>query len=259
MTILVDNINKIVYVLPHKCGQYTISTFLMRIYNNSNNYDADYYTHELEKMGMTKFKKEYIKYHKILVLRNPYERFISGFLQDCTKKCNLEYKNINLTFYEYCLYLKKIYNKKCVNYYIKDNKNILFSNNFNITYDKLYENKLKHHIKPMYNEIDNLLKLFNYKFDKVIIVDELTETLNNIKVKFNIKIDFEIGNKKKYNESDNIDIINTKVCDIANGAPYPQIQKFYNKEIYDIVKQLYKDDFNMFKQFKIEDKLIFNY
>lgn len=257
MGLLVDNINKIAYILPHKCGQYTISTFIMKIYGF--NLKSNYYVSELKKLGLTTFKKEYKDHYKILVLRNPFERFISGFLQDALMyQCDI-YKNIDLTFYEYCLYLKEIYDKENIDYYIKNNNKIQFNNNYHITSKKMYKNKLNGHIAPMYNEINDLLVLFEYDFDKVIFVDELNETLNDIKLKFNINIEFEAGNKKIYNNNITHNIINTPIYEIAYNLPCPMPKKFYNKEIYDIVKLIYEDDFNLIKKFNIDDKLNFDY
>jgi len=260
MGIMVDKINKIIYVLPHKAGQFTISTFLMNIYGRHNdpNYNAEsnYYSEKLEKMGYTEWKDEYSEYYKVLILRDPYKRFISGFLQDCCEGFNIHYKNIHITFLEYCKHLQNIHTNYGVNYYIKNNEKIYIEHYF--TEKKQGNNqtktKLIGHQRTIWAELWWFIMKYNFSFDKVIMVDDLDQSISDIKKQFNINVDLVTGNKKKYTNND-IDIINTTLADIANGASYPTYEKFYNTEIQEIVKKIYQEDFKLIKRFGLEDKV----
>lgn len=250
MGVMVDEINKIVYVLPHKCGQFTISTFLMNIYGK--NVDSGYHVNTLRDMGYTDLKIEHKNYYKVLILRDPYQRFISGFLQDCCENLKHYYKNIDISFLKYCRFLLAIHQIPNVNYYLKNGKKYYIDHYF--TTDTPLKTKLRWHQSTMIKELKTYIEFYEYKFDKVTIIDELDELIDDIKKKFNINVKTVIGNKKNY-QNDNINIIDKSVSDIANGDPYPSYDKFYNFEIQNIVEKIYVEDFELLKHFNMNNKI----
>ena len=58
MGLLIDEKNKIAYVLPHKCGQCTISTFILKC--NDIQCNTDYHSDKIS----TNFDKKYLDYFK---------------------------------------------------------------------------------------------------------------------------------------------------------------------------------------------------
>lgn len=253
MGIMADEINKIMYVLPHKCGQCTISTFLMNVYDN-NNICSGYYVQTLTDLGYTSLKPEYKDYYKILILRDPYKRFISGFLQDCCANLNKYYKNMNMTFLEYCRFLLQIHHIPNVNYYFINGQKKYIDHYF--TTNIQLKTKIRYHQSTMTRELMYFIDYNEHEFDKVILTDELDDCINDIKNKFGINVESVIGNKKNYQKDDmNIDIINKNISDIANGDSYPSYDKFYNLEIQNIVEQIYSEDFELLKHFNISHKI----
>ena len=222
MSLLVDDINKIIYLTPHKCGHFTISTFIKR--SQKNICDIGYYSETYTKT----FLNEYIYYYKVLILRDPYKRFISGFLQDCLYNHNEYYKTIKKTFKEYCKFLL-------------DNKN-----------------ELTTHLVTQYSEINDIVELFECKFDKIINTEQIDDMLIEINNKYNLGVKIEKGNEKKYdNCKSNVDIINEMISNIANGAQFPSYEYFYDEEIKNIIKNIYEKDFELLKKFKIHYNDIF--
>ena len=255
---LVDEINKIVWICSHKCGISTLSTFLLNLYGYSTN--DTYNVKKLSDLGYCNKKEEYKDYYKILVIRNPYEKFISGLLEDIQN--NSCFKKIDISFYQFCLFLKKVYNKSNVDYYEKNNKNIHVDYFF--TKNTPFVNKLLNHLSSIKSKINCDLEYIDFKLDKIIEVKQLSQCLNEIKKKFNIDVPFSICNPKNY-KNVNYSIIDMNICEIARGADYPSYTYFYNEEIKQIIRLIYDEDFTLFEKlnykntFENFDILPFNY
>jgi Sulfotransferase family len=230
MGILASEKYKIAFYVPHKGGQYTISTWIMNAQSNDKVYEPSYYTHLIPK------PKNLSEYKKYLILRNPYKKFISGFLQEAISNHNAQYKQLNLTFLEFCRVIKtQLTNKKISRHKLK----------YNNTQISLF------HMTPISREL-KLQKYNKSNFAKVIFTEQLSDLLTHLNKKLGINVPVVAGNKKNYNDDAIIDIINTKVSDIANGTPYPSYKKWYNGEIKEIVDQFFKDDFELLKKYKME-------
>lgn len=246
--LLADEINKICWICPHKCGINTLTTLIMRIYGF--HVELGYYVNKLIELGYCDFKEEYKSYHKILVIRNPYERFISGFLEDLLN-VNF-YKTMDVTFYNYCRFLKDIYDKPEVDYYISNG--IKTQINGLTTKQKCnFKNKLLGHISTLKKEVYNDMFFFDFKIDKIIETKNLTKYLNEIKESYNINVDVNfVGNKKDYLEKVNYSMLNISINEIIRGIKYPSFQYFYNEEIKEIVRLLYDEDFQLFNDLNYE-------
>jgi hypothetical protein len=220
----------------------------MRIYGFK--FETGYYLNELIELGYCDLKEEYKSYHKILVIRNPYERFISGFLEELLN--HDFYKTMDITFYNYCHFLKDIYDKPEVDYYI--------SNGIKTQIDGLitkqqcdFKNKLFGHLSTIREELYEELSFFDFKIDKIIETKNLTKYLNEIKKIYNITVDVNfVGNKKGYVGDVKYSMLNININEITRGFKYPNFQYFYNEEIKEIVTLLYDEDFQLFKDLNYE-------
>lgn len=250
MPLIVDKINKILFVTSHKCGISTISTFVLNIYEN-NKHKSTYAMGQLAKLGCTKYNKEYDSYYKILVLRNPYNRFISSILQDSIYRYSND--EIDLTFYDFCRFLHQIYDKPNINYFI-NSENIKKPLSINLTHNKckniVSKNLLNAHLEPQTQQIHNEINFIN-NFDKVIELGDLENTLKFIKNKYNLNVTIYHANEKPKSTDTNIDIVNTKIKDFKNIKNFPLYSKFYNNEIKHICEEIYSEDFDLCSKYGI--------
>lgn len=211
-----DIINRIIFGWSAKCG----CTHVKRLYNflssheqhkiffESGNIDSSYY--------------DFTKYKLIIVIRNPYTRIVSGFLDKykTTGSCNLFWdKNISLTFRNFV--------------------DELIKGNF-----KMVE---EHHFTPQLSEdwcdsMKNHKQLFVYDICKIDY-----EFLEKI---YNKKIPFEFRNYRD-NENKNTETIDFSIYDLPlqeyeNKKPLPHC--FYDDDIREKVEKFYKYDFDLFKE-----------
>ena len=254
MPLICDHSHKILYIIPHKCGLHTLTTFINRIKNKEAK--TSYYNF----LFCNELKEEYKTYYKILIIRNIYEKFVSGFLQDLQI-----YKNTDLSFKELCMYLLSIHKMPNINYYIKNGTNI--TNDYYFTLGENcnhFKNKLNGHLQPMHCELEQFLNYFNYEVERIIFTSNLTELLQEINVKYNLNIVVEKGNCNYYKNDLKIDIKNMKLSDIYELNGIPPFKQFYDDEIFNAVKIMYADDIELLKKFNLTqpenyDDLIKNY
>lgn len=245
MSILVSEKHKILFILSHKCGQCTISTYLKRLDNNTNDIHADYYNDNRKEIS-----EEYLSYFKILILRNPYERFVSGFLQECIIQNNEKYKKIDMTFEEYCLFLLSIYDKNNINKY-----SINFTHN-----DEKNVNKLDGHLQSQFVEISDALNMYGKSIDIITDLKNINNVLKTINNKLNVNIiTTEKNNAKKYFKEYTHSATKMLISDIAKGRSYPTWNYFYNDKIKNIIDQIYHEDFDLLKKYNMFQNVKINY
>jgi hypothetical protein len=230
MIVYIDYKKKRIFITSPKCGNNTIAAYLKcdlhMKYNDDEMNDA--------------FKNK--EFEKILIIRNPYERFLSGFYEDLLN--NTCYNDINITFKEYLRFLNYCHNNKIQNV-----------NNLNIFYKEIEQKVwwgecsglklpitddngcISGHIRNQSHYIKKYLDLFTIGEIRVIDIYELS----------NILQETEIKNKKTY--SKNAIENGTKLCDLKlrNFKQNPNYRTnyklLYDEEIIDIIKNIYKDDF----------------
>jgi hypothetical protein len=101
MVLYIDDISKIIYIVPPKCGSTTINNML------KNNVYNDIYSSPIDKLHNPKYKK-------IIIIRKcVINRFLSGFYEDLFN--NYCYNNLSITFNEYLLFLYKCFTEKAAN------------------------------------------------------------------------------------------------------------------------------------------------
>jgi hypothetical protein len=236
MGVLIDNKHKIIFVVPHKGGQFTFSTWIKNATStNGKIYNSDYYTKEVNQFDFT---KNYDDYEKYLILRDPYKKFISGFLQECFSGYIKEYKDMDLTFFQYC---NKILQHKI------QNKDFIYKK-----FPLLKNGMMTFHLRSNFHELKDFIHKFKGNFNKVILTEESSKLLKELNIKHKVNAPIGAGNKKNYNDNIKYNIISQKICDIANGLPYPSYKKWYNKRIKKLVDIFYAEDFALFKRYKLK-------
>jgi hypothetical protein len=228
MLIFLDIKNKIFYIASPKCGNHTIAKHL-EIYIhtpivNENNYLSD------------------SEYKKIIIVRNVLDRFYSGFCEDLTN--NTCYEDINITFYEYILFLKYCFDNKLKNvtnlnaFYENLDVPIWWGNCSNIYLPITNSNGIiDGHIKSQHDSINSYVN---------IIIS--TSNCNNVEItdikqlKFN---NVNIEHEKKY--TSNSFNFESKLSDIKKYVKlnncYPKKENMYNSEIISIINHIYKKDY----------------
>lgn len=191
-------------------------------------------------------------FSKIIVKRNILERFLSGFYEDLRNNCC--YCFIDITFYEYCLFLKHCFDNKlkCVK-----NLNVFFTNvdmpiwwgsssdtsTNPITDD---EGNISGHIISQTKCIKNLVSQIRGKNVKIIEQHEIHLNLHSENK--------EIKNKNMYiTSNENVDSMlspNIKLSVLKkmflHNENLPTIKELYNTEIIEIINHIYKDDYVYF-------------
>jgi len=233
MTIYIDHDNKICYILSPKCGTQSIVKSL----NLTMKKEYDY--HEV----FDTLKN--VNYKKIIIIRDIFSRFLSGFYEDLhNNEC---YLDINISFIDYVKFLKYCYDNKIpsvnnLNVYFKEDKKIWWGQCSNVILPITDEKgnlsghliHQKTHLLPYINIIDI--------DDKNIEIIDIKELHKYIKV---------CENKKIY-ETVNESTFNTPLNSIKNdyAAGYPKIENMLNYEIKEIILEIYKDDLEYIDEIK---------
>jgi len=172
---------------------------------------------------------KYKNYYKILIYRNPYERFLSSFFN---KICGIRGKKINQNIkqpYKLTSSVNSI-NSYLKNYFWNMNKDI-----------HLVPQKIKN--KDLFDEILNIKDIKNIfnNFDK-----KLNEKAINIINKYDINNLNTL--KKEYNkEYENIDLFNynfyTDKNNFIKNEKIPDYKYFLTENNKKLIRQYYDDDF----------------
>jgi len=167
----------------------------------------------------------------ILIIRNPYKRLVSGFIDKYKDNGQQRHKWLNnkpLTFTNF------------VDEIVKENWEEIDAHHFiPQTSNGFYYNKLKNHKNLLIYDIENI----NYTY---------IETL------FNKKIPHDLINNKGGHHNTKTSSINKPVYDLLQ-IEYeefkPTLCSFYNETIKQKVYNFYKDDFEYFKEIGFDYKI----
>ena len=218
MLFLVDGTKKIIFGWSAKCG----CSHIKNIYWFLQNGNIDNIIHTSN--DNCKLPDDLTDYTTIIIIRNPFKRIVSGFLD--------KYKKDG-SFRKYWKY-----------------DNITFSMFINEIEKKNWKMIDKHHFTPQTTEQfnDKIFESKNIKFFDIENIDyEYIEKL------YNIDIPEIILNKKQGHERQKYDKdITTYVYDmnlddyIFNNI---DIKYFYNEELKNKICEIYKNDFILFKKY----------
>lgn len=240
MPIYIDYIDNRCFILSPKCGTQTISKYLKIPINIS--YERD------EIIEILKDKD----FRKIIVIRDIYDRFFSGFYEDL--KNNNCYLNLDITFFEYIKFLlfcydNKVKNVNNLNVYFKDKNNLIewggcSSLNLNIT-DQ--DGNLSGHIVHQFNHIKPYINILDVNDNvEVIDVNELSKITN---IHENNKTYNKYYNCQNNNSEKKFDY-NSKLSDIKKSGIFPKKEKMINPTIKRILKHIYINDLKLINQIK---------
>ena len=219
MYFLIDKKNKIIFGWSAKCGCSLIKKIFWFLINgnedNKIHTDKDY----------NDLPDDITNYTTILIIRNPYERLISGFLDKYRKEGQFIklWKHNIITFSMFV--------------------NELISNNW-IMIDK-------HHFTQQTTECFDKNKIIESKCLKIYDIKnidyEYIENLYNTKIPESL-LNSKIGHERQiYNDTFDQNIFDLDM-DIYYNYNVP-IKYFYNKEIKNKVYEFYKNDFLFFKEY----------
>jgi len=240
MIIYIDYRKKEVFIVPPKCGNNIISTYLNLKINKK-------YTHKNIMYVLTNNN-----FKKIIIYRDIYDRFLSGFYEDLIN--NSCYLDIDLNFLEYCEFLEY-----CINNNIKNvsNLNVKYYNldkkiwwgecgaqNYNIINNKGY---IDGHMISQ----ENCIKIY---VDILIRRKSTNVYLLNIK-DINKYLGINIYKyQKNYMINDDINF-KTPIYILKTNRLFPTREIMINDKVKSIIDNLYNSDFifldNLKKKFNI--------
>lgn len=234
MTIFIDYINNICFITSPKCGTQSLSKFLRLPLNIE--YSSTEVKHVLKDP----------EFKKIIIIRDIFDRFFSGFYEDL--KNNDCYNSLNISFFEY---IKLIY-------YCHDNciKNVWNINVYYPDMDKVIEwgncsgqrlpitnnsGKLSGHIVHQKTHIKKYVDLID-KHDKNVEVIDINDLCKFTLVHENSKaysVTKEGKEIKKIDDKLNYDSL---LCDIKKSNIFPDKTYMINKKITNILNHIYTED-----------------
>jgi hypothetical protein len=170
------NLN-LIFVFNKKCACTTIKNIINQIDNKYKlNKFTDVHKYSWKNTNIKSVMTDYKNYHVIFFIRNPYDRFISGYSK-ITNKLILQLR------FDKSKNLKKC--NKIVNYgdiNINQWANIIIN---------IKPNNLDNHFKPQTLNIKNLLKHKNIKLYDIKNLSNLNKYINNL-LKININLDIHL-------------------------------------------------------------------
>lgn len=237
MFFLVDNNKKLIIGWSAKCGcthvkilwQFLINNVTdISLFNHESPYLKEIHENSYES-EINKIPKEKLESYKVLlIIRNPYERLISGFIDKyCKDKMFLNnFTADNLTF--------KIFVDELYNYGLKNIDNHHFTK------------QLSEQWYYFYNAAAPFEKCKDVTFMDMKNIDySILEKIYEKKIPDDFKFfkGSHANNKTKNTSLDKVYNIPSK--NLINNKPLSQC--FYNDDIYNKVTEIYKDDLDLFK------------
>lgn len=184
------------------------------------------------------------RYFKFVIVRNPWERLASGYLNKFVCR-----RNLQKTIFAPPPYIKTVIDRVYENKGLKSDyqKSISFKEFVNYIY-LTEDEKLDGHWRPQY------LHLGKTKFDFIGKLENLNADFEYLKKKLNLNIDLSWTNKTKRNNDLAIAQNNNNeahYCDLyplelSNLKDYPRSQQMYDPELFELVGKRYQKDIEMF-------------
>jgi hypothetical protein len=165
-------------------------------------------------------RKAYQDYLKFIVIRDPYKRLISGYVNKYV--IEKAYKVRGWTnFEEFVEILESDQNFRKIN---------------------------RHHFTPQTSENFKKAIVNNWNWDYVLNVDTLKNDISKINNMLNVDINLIHHNKTPYRKTNNYTIPPYRMPSGLVLNYMPSYEHFYNRQIIAKVENIYKQDFEYFKQ-----------
>ncbi len=224
MFFLVDNNVKVIFGWSPKCGCSHIKKIYWFLQNDKIN-NPIHVNNERHKLP-----DDIHNYTTILVIRNPYDRVVSGFLDKYKEDGQYRkgWKKSTITFEDF---VKELVNE---NWYVID----------------------EHHFTQQLKQNFNRKQLLQSK--SLIIYDLAKIDYNFIEQLYNKKIPQSLLEFRGGHERKAIEILNEYVYDkdMSEYIKYKVPTKyFYNNDIKILIEYFYKEDFDFFKEYGFDYKL----
>lgn len=225
MYFIVDNNKKVILGWSPKCGCSHIKKIFWYLQTNDDN-------HQIHTMADCSALPDNVKdYIIILIIRNPFKRVISGFLDKYapTGECIGMWKRDKLIFSEF------------IDELVINNWDVIDKHHFIQQTDGRFNKDIILQSKEL--KIYDLKKI-DYNYLEKLYNKKIPEKLLNFKghEKFKSTLDFET------------DVYNLDMC-IYNNYNIP-IKNFYNEDIRNKILNFYKNDFFFFKELGFEYEAI---
>ena len=165
--------------------------------------------------------KAYEEYMKFILIRDPYKRLISGYVNKYVIEKAYKIKGWT-NFEEFVEIMESDQNFRKIN---------------------------RHHFTPQTSEDFNKAIINNWKWDHILNVDTITSDIDKVNKMLNVNINLVHHNKTPYK---NNNIYSIRPYHMSNELVLkymPGYEYFYNKTIIDKVNNIYKNDFTYFEQF----------
>lgn len=193
MLLYIDNCKKVIYIMAPKCGTSTIAGIL------NIPLHIEYSVSELDNLNNPEYKKI------IIIRKNVIDRFLSGFYEDLFN--NTCYKNLDVTFNDYLLFLYKCFKEKIPNvnnmniYNNNLNAPVWFGSCSNLQLNITDENgDFCSHIMSQKYALSYIINKINCKNVQIVELNNLSSILNlreentkNKRIKSNIKDDLNFS------------------------------------------------------------------
>lgn len=250
MHFVVDENKKVIFGFSTKCGYTHLRVLYNFLFDYINENTTDFSYGKLRHIPFyNRPPQNYTDYTMIIIIRNPYLRIVSGFLDKYKKNTifRMKYGNEDLCFYDFV--------NELVNYkYRKIDKLHFEPQLFN--YDELNpiitSSKLRNPKTFNYNNFFQDQEIFAHQNLNLKIFDISNIDYQYIGNLYNKTIPETIKNFKgyhSYNPTDTEDIENNPIYKNIDSYINKKINysDFYNSEIKEKIFNFYKTDFEFFK------------
>lgn len=244
MPLLKINKKKIIIICPPKCGGTSLSKYIEKNKNSVIEYINSY--------------NEYIELQKtykiIVIIRNPIDRIISGYINKFVSYYTL--KDIDIKMLDYNDNTK-FKNLKNGNYYIENNN--IYSELWNIKKEKYIYPSFNDFIDILYKFYKNDIKVDNHynsiynilKNDKINIKNVTFLKLKNLNIflKDDLDIELPIENNTCFCDKvihNNIYLLRGDIIYNLYGDNIPKYKYFLNEDIIKKIKEIYSEDISIY-------------